>query len=252
MEVLPIPHPPASSSGADPGIYSPALRRNPPSPKVIALVDALILTRDCLMQALLPRLGQEAVIEAFGSIEEMVSSQPARFDLVLFYIHHNTRENIRAIIDAVADTPKPILVITNDQIGSLDLVFGDRLWAGICGLVSTADTNSKLLSAGIRFVLSGGTFFPLEMMVGNSAPATPSRLPRKVPGALTARQSEVFAKLQQGKPNKLIAHELGMSESTAKVHIASIMRAIGASNRTQAVSLARKRPDSDKGPPDHE
>jgi len=72
-----------------------------------------------------------------------------------------------------------------------------------------------------------------------------------MPGALTKRQSEVFAKLQQGKPNKLIAYELGMSESTTKVHVRSIMKTIGASNRTQAVSLGRQRFGSDVAVQNH-
>jgi DNA-binding NarL/FixJ family response regulator len=64
---------------------------------------------------------------------------------------------------------------------------------------------------------------------------------KKAPGGLTPRQTEVFAKLQQGKPNKVIAYELGMSESTTKVHIRSIMKTIGATNRTQAVFMGQQR-----------
>jgi DNA-binding NarL/FixJ family response regulator len=37
-----------------------------------------------------------------------------------------------------------------------------------------------------------------------------------------------------GKPNKIIAYELGMSESTVKVHVRNIMQKMGATNRTQA------------------
>jgi DNA-binding NarL/FixJ family response regulator len=64
---------------------------------------------------------------------------------------------------------------------------------------------------------------------------------KKATGGLTRRQAEVFAKLQQGKPNKVIAYELGMSESTVKVHLRSLMRTIGATNRTQAVFMGQQR-----------
>ena len=50
----------------------------------------------------------------------------------------------------------------------------------------------------------------------------------------------MLAQLQQGRANKIIAHELGMSESTAKVHIRNIMRKMGATNRTQAAFNALK------------
>jgi DNA-binding NarL/FixJ family response regulator len=50
----------------------------------------------------------------------------------------------------------------------------------------------------------------------------------------------VLAQLDRGKANKLIAFELGMSESTVKVHVRNIMRKLSATNRTQAVYKARK------------
>ena len=52
--------------------------------------------------------------------------------------------------------------------------------------------------------------------------------------SLTTRQIAVLSHLQQGKANKIIAHELRMSESTVKVHVRNIMRKMGATNRTQA------------------
>jgi DNA-binding NarL/FixJ family response regulator len=47
----------------------------------------------------------------------------------------------------------------------------------------------------------------------------------------------VLRLLQQGKQNKIIAYELGMCESTVKVHIRHIMRKLNARNRTQVVLL---------------
>ena len=54
----------------------------------------------------------------------------------------------------------------------------------------------------------------------------------------TARQIDVLTCLRQGKPNKTIAFELGMSESTVKVHIRQIMDKLHASNRTQVALFA--------------
>ncbi|WP_249676338.1 response regulator transcription factor [Acidocella sp. C78] len=49
----------------------------------------------------------------------------------------------------------------------------------------------------------------------------------------------MFSYLRRGKANKIIAYELGVSESTVKVHIKNIMRKIGATNRTEAVYKAQ-------------
>jgi DNA-binding NarL/FixJ family response regulator len=59
-------------------------------------------------------------------------------------------------------------------------------------------------------------------------------------GRLTQREIAVLALMKHGKPNKIIAHELGMSASTVKVHVRHIMRKMGAANRTQAALNADK------------
>jgi DNA-binding NarL/FixJ family response regulator len=56
----------------------------------------------------------------------------------------------------------------------------------------------------------------------------------------TPRQLEVLRLLRQGKPNKIIAYELDVEESTVKVHVRHIMRKLKATNRTHAVVLANQ------------
>jgi DNA-binding NarL/FixJ family response regulator len=53
--------------------------------------------------------------------------------------------------------------------------------------------------------------------------------------SLTRRQTDVLALLLQGKPNKVIARELGVSVETIKDHVAAVLKALGVSSRTQAV-----------------
>jgi DNA-binding NarL/FixJ family response regulator len=54
---------------------------------------------------------------------------------------------------------------------------------------------------------------------------------------LSARQLEILHHLAQGKQNKRIAHDLGISENTVKVHMRHIMKKLDAQNRTQVVLL---------------
>jgi two-component system, NarL family, response regulator YdfI len=58
---------------------------------------------------------------------------------------------------------------------------------------------------------------------------------------LTAREMEVLAILAEGGSNKEIASRLSISEHTAKFHVASIMGKLGATSRTEAVTLAIRR-----------
>ena len=60
---------------------------------------------------------------------------------------------------------------------------------------------------------------------------------------LTPRQLEVLGRLREGKPNKLIARDLNMTEATVKVHVRQILRKFGVANRTQAVLCASDKLD---------
>lgn len=57
--------------------------------------------------------------------------------------------------------------------------------------------------------------------------------------SLTNRQLDVLRLLAKGQSNKVIARDLGLSVSTVKVHLNTVFRALGASNRLEAVVRAR-------------
>jgi DNA-binding NarL/FixJ family response regulator len=57
---------------------------------------------------------------------------------------------------------------------------------------------------------------------------------------LTLRESEVLQLLAQGLANKQIAVALGISEHTVKFHVSSIYSKLGASSRTEAVSIGAR------------
>ncbi len=59
--------------------------------------------------------------------------------------------------------------------------------------------------------------------------------------ALTERETEVLRHIAGGNRNRDIAERLFISEETVKVHIKHIMEKLGASDRTQAVSIAVRR-----------
>ena len=57
-------------------------------------------------------------------------------------------------------------------------------------------------------------------------------------GKLTKRQREIFDLLAQGKSNRQIAFDIGISEHTVRVHMTAILRSLGVRNRTQAAVMA--------------
>jgi DNA-binding NarL/FixJ family response regulator len=55
---------------------------------------------------------------------------------------------------------------------------------------------------------------------------------------LSPRQRQVLELIGRGKPNKLIAHELEISENTVKAHLRQIMKRLHVTNRTEAALMA--------------
>jgi len=59
--------------------------------------------------------------------------------------------------------------------------------------------------------------------------------------ALSPREGEVLREIARGKSNKEIAGDLGLTESTVKSHVNSILSKLGTGDRTGAVTLAIQR-----------
>ena len=110
------------------------------------------------------------------------------------------------------------------------------LEAGALGYIPKAASTATMLAA-LRQVLAGDIYVPACLGDGNGGLHTvaPSDFEALQHSGLTARQLEVARLLVQGCANKAIAGMLSMSEGTVKVHIAAIFRALGVTNRTEAV-----------------
>ena len=90
----------------------------------------------------------------------------------------------------------------------------------------------------VRFVLAGGTYVPMDFLLGTDRPGdAPSQPPTS--GLVTGRELAVIRAIQDGKSNKVIAYELNMCESTVKVHVRNIMKKLNAKNRTDVAIKAQ-------------
>jgi DNA-binding NarL/FixJ family response regulator len=111
------------------------------------------------------------------------------------------------------------------------------LEAGAMGFIPKSSTAPVMLSA-LRLVLAGGVYVPPELVQsGAGEPAIP--LTENKP-ALTPRQIDVLARVVEGKRNKVIGNELGLSEATVKAHVTAVFKALGVTNRIQAARAAER------------
>ena len=110
------------------------------------------------------------------------------------------------------------------------------LATGASGFISKADPPQTLINA-LRLVSGGGVYVSARLLGQAHDGATPLGVD---PSGLTPRQRDVLDLLLLGHPNKQIARSLGLTEGTVKIHIAAILRALRARNRTEAVLRARE------------
>jgi two-component system, NarL family, nitrate/nitrite response regulator NarL len=119
--------------------------------------------------------------------------------------------------------------------------------AGAMGFVPKSAATRVLIEV-LQQVLEGNVTVPLALQ--SSGPPVSHALPGATGDAssaaepdvalLTLRQLEVLSRVCQGKTNKQIATELGLSEKTVKAHVTAIFKVLGVVNRTQAVLVARR------------
>ena len=111
------------------------------------------------------------------------------------------------------------------------------LAAGALGYVPKSARPQTLASA-LRLVLAGDVYVPPLILDTAVKPA--ARTPAADPvSQLTPRQVEVLARLGRGLSNGEIGRELGLSENTVKVHVASLFKALNVVNRLQAAEIAK-------------
>lgn len=122
----------------------------------------------------------------------------------------------------------PVVLHSNDRPGAQVL---ELLRVGAHGFIPTS-VSTEIAVQALLLVCAGGKFVPFTCLSSLLDKAGESS-----EGFLTNRQVQVIEAIRQGKPNKIIAYELNMCESTVKVHVRAIMKKLKAKNRTELAYL---------------
>jgi len=236
----PLPETPTSPKGSTtppPGteVWSAA------APAVALYIDQQQLSRDCIGAQLAGYLS-DWVVRSVARIRDVTSLVDLpKVSIIVFNSHDSSlgsdevRDEVRAIREAASGTP---LIVMSDLEDGAEV---RRAMAhGARGYLPAHLPLSHAVAA-IRFVKDGGTYIPKCVLTSIGQEPSSTRLVDGdgVPVSFSPRQVQVLELLKEGKQNKIIAYELGMCESTAKVHIRQIMKKLKARNRTQVVLLTQ-------------
>jgi DNA-binding NarL/FixJ family response regulator len=201
------------------------------------VIDRRVLIRDCLIRCLKDNKRND-VICSFSTVEEWLKSSRAGPGAVIVLCTAERTEaevdrDVALLSEAAADHS---IVILSDREDAASVL--DALDKGARGYITTSMAFDVAVHA-IGLVRAGGTFVPACSLVASrdSIGKLPLASEKPRSGLFSARQMIVVESLRQGKPNKIIAYELNLCESTVKVHVRNIMKKLRAKNRTEVAFL---------------
>ena len=199
----------------------------------VVIVAAYASVRAGLRTLLDGAAGLEVVAEGAGSADLERLWPEARPDVVLADDLPGDRTRL---LETAASGGAALVLLGESRDGFHALA--DAPLAGWAYLLKDADGTEI---AGAIFAASAGlAVLDRGLLAGTVSPAHAETA--GAPGeALTARERDVLALMARGLPNKQIAARLEISLHTVKFHVASILGKLGASSRTEAVTVGVRR-----------
>ena len=205
----------------------------------VALIGGRRLREQCLAR-FLEMSGIGIRIGAVENLRESLGFQKGAIDLLVIDTgdHTCSDQSIAAILACLNEVLPgvPVVVVSDREDWS-------AVFDALCNAVRAyfpSSLDPEILLETLRFVQRGGTFIPLDVLINERKRPQGVEARRTEMRGLTPSEQRVLELLRKGKPNKVIARELDIEETTVKVHVRRIMKKLNAANRTQAALVAQQ------------
>ena len=203
---------------------------NTPEPIRVFSVDDHPLLREGIIALVNNQPDMVIVGEASTGGEAVQLFKQLQPDVTLLDLRLPDMSGIDVLIALRSEFPEARIIMLTTFEGDVEIQ--RALQAGARGYLLKNMPPSELLDV-IRQVHAGKKRIP---------PAIASQLAEHMSSeTLTEREVEVLREVAGGNKNRDIANKLFISEETVKVHVKHIMEKLGASDRTQAVTIGVRR-----------
>ncbi len=174
--------------------------------------------------------------------------------LVSFGFNAEAYGSAEAVLDALPKLRPGCLVIDIRMPGMDELDLQVELTRRGCGLPVVIVTGHADVGLAVRAMKAGALDFIekpyseedilravrqalLRTADARQSTATAEAARSRIAG-LTPRERDVLGRLVDGRPNKVIAHDLGISPRTVEIHRANLMEKLGCRSLAEAVRIA--------------
>ena len=202
----------------------------PAAPARVMLVDDHALLRTGVANIINQEPDLHVVVEAANGLEAVEAFRQHHPDVTLLDLRMPVMEGVEAVRHIREIDPQARVIVLTTYDADEDIA--RALQAGAKAYV-LKDISADALVACIHDVLAGKTYL---------APAAAAKLAERVTRIqLTPRELSTLRLMADGKANKEIANDLGISERTVKTHLGHLFEKLGVTSRTEAVKIATRR-----------
>jgi two-component system nitrate/nitrite response regulator NarL len=186
----------------------------------------------------------EVIADAADAGEAQRRAQEMQPDLILLDNHLpgvNGVDALPALREAAPAARVLVLTVSEDE---RDLATALR--NGACGYLLKTMEGDELAEAILRAMrgwsvvadeMTGKLFAAFRDATAAPLPADPAA-PISPIAQLSPREREILRGIARGASNKIIARELGIAETTVKIHVQHVLRKLDVASRVQAAVIA--------------
>jgi len=196
----------------------------------VMIADDHPITRDGLALILRSEPGISVLGQAGDGLEAVESYRASRPDVAILDLQMPRLNGLGATREIMSEFPKARILLFTTYDGDEDIY--RAMHAGARGYILKDAAQEDLFKA-IRAVHAGQRYL--------SPPVGAKLAESQVSRGLTDRERQILKLLAEGHANKEISAVTGISESTVKTHVASIIEKLGVRSRTEAALVADKR-----------